>query len=300
MDDPATIDLPALRVFLAVAEARSFTRGAARLRLDRSRVSRVVRGLEGALGAPLFARTTRTVRLTPEGEALFAELAPVVAALERVLGATPARAAVPAGEVAITTTPDLGRDLLAPALVSFRAHYPAVRVTVVLVAAVVDLLGGGIDLALRVGKPGGGDLIARRLGSLEAGFFAAPAYLERRGTPRALPELATHERLWPAPSRDQRAFAPRVAPPPAGVQCADFGLLAELARLGGGIALLPTSHAARDVATGALVRVLPEVALGGAPLYLVARPGRPLPARVAALRDHLTRALRASLPAVAR
>jgi DNA-binding transcriptional LysR family regulator len=292
-DLESTIGLVELRTFLAVAEARSFTRAAVRLRQDKSLVSRRVRTVEASLGVSLFVRTTRSVRLTAEGEQLVCKLAPLLAGLDAALGDSPARAAIPSGTVTITSTPDLGRNLLAPALVSFRVRYPAVRVSVVLLGEFVDLMRADVDLALRVGKPGGRELIARRVGALDAGLFASPAYLERRGTPHTLDELGRHERLWPTPAQGQRTFAPGKPPPPADIECADFGLLAELARLGGGIALLPTFVAARDVATGTLIRVLPTMTLGGAPLYLVSRPLRPMPARVTALRDHLREVLRA-------
>lgn len=288
----STITLIDLRTILAVAEARSFTRAAARLRQDKSLVSRRVRALEAGLRVSLFVRTTRSVRLTPEGEQLVRKLAPAIAALDEAVGETPAHTAVPSGTVTITSTPDVGRNLLAPALLSFRARYPAVRVSVVLVGELVDLMRDDVDLALRVGKPGGRELVARKVGTLDAGFYASPAYLERRGTPHQLADLADHERLWPALPTGQRTFAPGAPPPPADIQCADFGLLAELGRLGGGIVLLPTFVASRDVAAGALVRVLPDRTLGGAPLYLVSRPSRPTPARVAALRDHLRDVLR--------
>jgi DNA-binding transcriptional LysR family regulator len=176
---------------------------------------------------------------------------------------------------------------VAPSLVRFRARYPAVRVRVELASGLVDLTRDGVDLALRVGRPGGASLIARRLGALTSGFFASPAYLKRRGAPTRPEHLADHEGLWPAPARGRRAFTPGSRPPAPAVSCEDFGLLAELARAGGGVALLPTFLAARDVASGSLVRVLPEVALGDAPLYLVSRPQRPLPPRVAALRAFL-------------
>ena len=74
----------------------------------------------------------------------------------------------------ITTTADLGRALLGPALVGFRQRFPAVRLRVRLATELVDLMGEGVDLALRVGKPGQQGLIARKLGELTAGFFAAP------------------------------------------------------------------------------------------------------------------------------
>lgn len=282
-----TQSLDTLIAFQAVAESRSFTRAAERLGSDKSRISRTVRSLEMSLGVALLVRSTRMVALTPEGDTLFQTVSPLLAALQEAISTVPNRQSVPAGEVAITTTPDLGRALLAPALVSFRLRYPAVRVRVVLAAEVVDLMGQGVDLALRIGRPGGDGFIARKLMELEAGFFASPAYLARNTAPTSMEALALQDGLWPEPKKGNRSFAPQVMPPKAAIQCADFSMIAELARMGAGVALLPTFLASADLTTGALVRVLPKVSFSDAPLYLVSRPLRPLPSRVAALRDWL-------------
>ncbi|MDP3503332.1 MAG: LysR family transcriptional regulator [Myxococcales bacterium] len=287
-----TPPLDALAAFQAVAQSRSFTRAAEALGTDKSRVSRVVSSLEATLGTALLVRSTRSVTLTTEGEALFVKVSPLLAGLQEALSAVPDRPSLPSGEVCVTTTPDLGRGLLAPALASFRQRYPTVLVRVVLANEVVDLMDRGIDLALRVGQPGAGSFIARKVGSLEAGFFASPGYLSRRGTPPTVEALSEHEGLWPEPKKGQRSFAPGKAPPRAAVQCADFSLLAELARLGAGVALLPTFLASRDVASGVLTRVLPQVSLANAPLYLVSRPVKPVPPRVKVLREWLLQHLR--------
>lgn len=283
----ATNSFDALAAFQAVAEARSFTRAAERLGTDKSRLSRTVRSLEVSLGVALLVRSTRMVALTPEGEALFQRVSPLLAALGEALSTVPDRQSVPAGEVAITSTPELGRTLLAPALASFRLRYPAVRVKVSLSADVVDLMSQGVDLALRIGRPGGDGFIARRLMELEAGFFAAPAYLARIREPLSVESLALQDGLWPEPKRGSRSFAPRATPPKAAIQCDDFSMIAELAKLGAGVGLLPTFLASKELAVGSLVRVLPKVSFFDAPLYLVSRPVRPLPPRVAVLRDWL-------------
>lgn len=288
------MDLNVLRAFQAVAEAKSFTAAGVRLRRDKAQLSREIRRLETALGASLFVRTTRSVRLTTEGDALFRKVAPLLGELEHAVAAVPDRSVVPRGTVAITTTPDLGRAILAPLLPSFRARYPAIRVDVSLSHELVDLARAGVDLALRVGKPGAGSFVARRVGELEAGFFASVDYLGRRGFPRSTAELADHDGLWAPPARGAKAFSGATAPPPAAIGCTDFGFLAEVARAGGGIAVLPTVVAAIDVARGALVRVLPEITFGGAPLYLVSPPHRPLAPRISALRDHLLASLKKS------
>ena len=287
------MDLNQLTVFQAVAESQSFTKAAGRLGLDKSRVSRALRALEETLGTTLFARTTRSVRLTAEGEALLRQVAPLLSGLRAAVEGAPGRSSLPTGEVTLTAPPDVGRALLAPVLARFRVRHPAVRVRAVLTYEVVDLLEKGVDLALRVGRPGAGSFVARKLMDLEAGFFASPRYLERRGVPSALPDLAHHECLWPTPPRGQGPFGGgRGRPPPAAsVECSDFGFLSEVARAGGGVALLPTFLAAQDEALGSLVRVLPGVSFRDAPLFLVSRPGRPVPTRVQVLKDFLRESL---------
>jgi DNA-binding transcriptional LysR family regulator len=287
------MELNRVLVFLVVAQERSFTKAATRLHQDKAQVSRTIKALEASLGATLLLRTTRATRLTPEGEVLFRRVGPLVAELERALGAVPEEVSVPSGDVRITTTPDLGRGLLAPALLSFRQCFPAIRVKIVLTHDLVDLSTAGVDLALRVGRPGKSKtVIAQKLGEVQAGFFASPGYLERRGVPARLEDLRSHDGLWPIPSAKQRAFAASASRPV--VECADFDLLAELARLGAGVALLPLFLAGREVSAGGLLRVVPEVSYGGAPLYLLSAPSKSLPKRVSALREHLMTFIRSS------
>lgn len=278
----STVDIDALRVFCAVASHRSFSKAAAQLGRDRSQVSRMVRALEAQAGAQLLVRTTRSVRLSPEGAELLARVTPALTALDGAVGALRASREVPAGEVTVTAPPDLGRAWLAPALVGFRAQHPGVRVRVRLTAQMLDLMTDGVDLALRVGRPGGDSLVARRLGAIVAGFYASHAYLDRRGAPRTPADLAAHERLWPTPPR--RANEAPVGASAPTVRCDDFHLLAEMAAAGGGVALLPTFVAARFTA---LVRVLPASTRELGTLFLVSRREGPIPARVTALRNHL-------------
>lgn len=282
-----TVDLDALRVFVAVAQARSFTAAARRLGQDKSRVSRAVRALEASLRSTLLERTTRAVRLTAEGEELLARVAPALGTLEKAVESVPGRGQVAAGEVVVACPPDIARAVLAPSLAAFRSSFPAVTVRMLLSSERVDLVRDGVDLAVQVGPGAGATCVARKVGDLEAGFFASPAYLARRGVPRTSEQLKDHDGLWPMPARGQKVFSPGGTPPRPAVQAGDFSFLLELARVGAGVALLPTFLAEREVRLGALARVLPEVSLRNAPAFLVSRPVRTLAARVAALREHL-------------
>lgn len=276
-----------LAVFLAVAQRRSYTKAAEQLAVDKGHVSRVVQALEASLGVVLVTRTTRTVTLTPAGEALCQQIAAPFASLEASAAGLADRPVTPSGLVTVTTTPDLGRTVLAPLLVRFRARFPAVQVRLRLESDVVALADTRTDLALRVGKVRKGQVKVRRLGTLGAGFFAAPRYLSARGQPRHLGELAGHDGLWPAPQGSRQSFKAGAPPPRPAIECDDFGALLGMALAGGGIAVLPLFLAARDVEAGSLVRVVPEVSLPLAPLSLVTLPERPLAPRVAALRDWL-------------
>ncbi len=273
--------------FCAVAQAGSFTRAAQVLGLDKSKVSRDVRTLEERLGTSLLLRTTRSVRLTPEGQALYERARPAFVTIEEALNTTSEGQTTAVGEVRLTTTPELGRMILAPTLSVFRARYPQISLSVTLDATLLDLTREGTDLALRVGRPGGGQWVARKVGQLSSGFYASPAYLERRGVPTRAEQLEEHFGLWPTPPRGHRTFAfgGKITRP--AVECSDFEMLRELARAATGIALLPEFVAARDEQSGALVRVLPSLSLGTSPLFLVSRAPRQLTQRVALLRQHL-------------
>lgn len=283
--------LDRLLAFQAVAERSSFTAAARALGADKSRLSRLVSGLEDDVGKRLLARTTRAVTLTREGELLLAKIAPHLTGLRTAFVEERSAPAAPSGHVALTTAPDLARSLLAPALAGFRASHPSITVSIDVSADLTDLVRARVDLALRVGRPGASSLVAKRVGELSAAFFASPPYLARRGSLRAPDDLARHERLWPSSLPGRRAFSQTRRPPPPTLACTDFDVLAALAVAGGGVALLPMHVAEPLVTTAQLVRVLPELRLGNAPIYLAWRAERPVAPRIAAVRDHLLRAL---------
>lgn len=289
-----SIDLNSLRVFETVAATMSFTAAAARLGLDKSRVSRVISSLEATLRTPLFTRSTRSMRLTPEGAALLRRVSEPLTALAEAVSAQQT-SDEPSGEVVIATTPEVARALLPSALSAFRLRHPTIRLHLRVSPALEEL--SEIDIAIRVGQSAPSSWLRTRLRELESGFFASPGYLERKGEPRNVEELAQHEGLWPIPPRGTKSFSPAQAraPKPPAISCGDFEVLSSLAQAGAGIALLPTFLTTSAVENGRLMRVLPSVTMGSAPLVMLTRGQRSLPARVKVLRDHLRLALRPSV-----
>jgi DNA-binding transcriptional LysR family regulator len=293
-----TMDLNALRVFVAVAEAASFSAAAKRLGLPKWSVSRRVASLEAAMGVPLLHRTTRHVALSPAGAALCKRIAPLLSSLEQAVSELPERSGDPAGELRVTAPIDLGSTLLADAVTRFTARYPAVRIDIYLTSRVLDLAVEGFDIAIRTGPARMKDssLVVRAASPIAAQLFASPTYLARHGTPRSPSDLAGHEcvvfRGLPPVRLDSPGGSATFEP--HGRICSDdIFFVREALRAGAGIGILPTFLAERDVAGGQLVRVLPRYRTPAGYVYIVRPATREVPRRVTALSDFLLAYLKA-------
>jgi DNA-binding transcriptional LysR family regulator len=280
------MDLNLLPLFLAVAEASSFSVVARQLGLRRSSVSRSIAALERSLGVQLFSRTTRHVALTTAGAALHAKLTPQLAALTESLGALPEQEEQPSGVLRLTAPHDIGVTVLPEIVAGFSARYPSIQLDVRLTNRFVDLVAEGFDAALRIatGKLSGASLVARRLTAMEMQVYASPAYLARAGTPRNARETADHQWVGMRGVRLPSLPAPRV---PLRVVGDDIMFLRGAAKAGLGLAILPTFLLQEDLATGRLQRVLPRLSVGSGSLYLVHPPTQHVPRKVTAFRDHL-------------
>src|SRR5258706_9382955 len=188
----APIDLNRIGLFVRVADGGSFTAAARLSGLPKSSVSRAVAALERELAVRLIQRTTRRLQLTEAGRAYYESVSRALAGIEEAAAAMSELQDTPRGQLRITAPPDLGQWLLAPTIARFAMRYPDVQVDVSLTQRLVDLVHEGLDLALRVGKLRDSRLVARPLGHIRAGIFAAPRYLKRRGRPRSVGELAEH------------------------------------------------------------------------------------------------------------
>ena len=189
------MDLNDLRVFERVAALRSFSAAARALELPKSSVSRSVARFETELRTRLLQRTTREVVLTEAGALLRARCADILANISAAVHLVGDFGSAPHGMLRISAGIGFGVHVLSSVLPQFLERYPGISVSLRLGDRSLDLVGDGIDVAIQMGPLADSQLMARRLGTMERYLCAAPAYLERRGTPSTIEELRAHDRI---------------------------------------------------------------------------------------------------------
>lgn len=293
-------DLEAMAVFAKVAELRSFAGAAEELNLSKATVSKLVGRLEQRLGARLFNRTSRRLALTDLGRSLAGRAGRLLAEAEAVEAEALAQSAVPRGTVRLAAPMSFGLRRIGPILPEFLERYPEVSVDLHLADAVVDLIGEGFDMALRIGLLPDSSLRARRLCPVRRMVVGAPAYFERRGRPTHPAQLAEHACLgyaylstpdvWRFANAAGETFSLRPAGP-LRANNADALTAALLAGLG--VAVQPDFIVEEALKDGSLEAVMPTWTMSDSFLHLITPPGGPRPARIEALSEFLVRRLSA-------
>lgn len=178
--------------FLAVAAAGSFTKGAARINMSPTHVSRAIMALEQRLDTRLFHRTTRTVHLTDTGRALHDRLARIVQDREEAF-ALIASSGEPQGTLRVTCSTAMGERFVAPILRRFAMRHKRLDLNIELSNHLVDLVEENFDLGIRTGTIRDPRLLATRVAARTLYTCAAPEYLARRGHPTSIDDLAGHD-----------------------------------------------------------------------------------------------------------
>jgi DNA-binding transcriptional LysR family regulator len=182
-----------MSIFLAVAEARSFTRAAARLGTSQSNLSHTVRRLEESLGIRLLMRTTRSVAPTEAGERLIETLRPALDEIESRLVALGEMRNKPAGTVRITATQHAAETILWPAMARLLPNHPEVNVELSINTAFTDIVTERFDAGVRLGEQVAKDMIAVRLGpDIRMAVVSAPSYFAGHPKPKTPHDLTSH------------------------------------------------------------------------------------------------------------
>lgn len=277
----------AMQVFTQVVEAGSYTRAAAILDMPRSTVTTAVQQLEARLGVRLLHRTTRKVTPSLDGLAYYrrcVSLLEDLAETEATLGAGHR----PAGRLRVSLPGRPARKVVIPALPTFCERYPDIELELMVNDRWADLVGEGVDCALRSGPLPDSSLVARRIGCMPEISCAAPVYLERRGIPVVPADLTAHTVVGYRSGRtgeplpweycDQGTVQELVLPGAVTVDDADAYVAAALAGLG--MVQLPLYSAHSFLLRGELIEVLADYRPKPTPLSLLYPHRRPLSGRL--------------------
>lgn len=287
-----------LEVFVAVAEAGSFAGGARATGLSPPSVTRGVNELEERLGARLFIRTTRVVRLTDVGRDYLEEVRGILSDLRAADDLASGTAARPTGHLRITAPVEFGHIHVAPILADFLDAYPAVSADLLTVDRIVNLAEEGIDVALRIGDLPPSGLTAVRVGHVRRVICAAPDYLRKQGVPQTPADLAHHRIIaigGVTPTTEWRFGKDKVEivrlKPRLFVS--HVGAALELARRGWGMTSALSYQVDRDLQGGGLLTVLDPFEAERLPVHLVHHEGRRVTAKLRSFLDFARDRLRA-------
>jgi DNA-binding transcriptional LysR family regulator len=289
----SSVDMLDVLAFVRVVETGAFARAGERMGISKSVLSRRVARLEEQLGARLLTRTAQGAQPTDIGQAYFERASNILAELEAAQEIVADAVTQIAGPIRMTAPISFGTRHLAPALVEFARRHPRIELDVSLDDKRVDLVGGGFDLAIRIGKLPDSSLKARRLTTVRASVLASPAYLAERGRPEHPRDLHGHDLLYYANLAMSEQFRFKVGSRLEQVQGnmrmrADSGDMLKAAAIAGlGIVTLPNFIASDAIRAAELEILLRDYPVPEVGLHAVMPPGRATTARVRALVDFL-------------
>lgn len=286
----------AMRIVAKVAETESFAETARQLHLSAPAVTRAVAALEGRIGARLFVRTTRSVKLTEAGTRYVEDCRRILAEIAEAEAAAAGAYATPTGVLALTASVLFGHLYVLPILTEYLDAYPSMRARTLLVDRPVNVVEEGIDVAVRIGHLADSGLTAIKVGSVRRVVCGSPAYFERHGMP-ATPADLRHHRIaastgaWASAewrfARDQRVTVDPV------LQCNTNDAVIAAAKAGWGLTRVLDYQIGPALREGTLQIVLGEYEEPPLPIHVLYPQGRHAPAKVRAFVDLAVERLRA-------
>lgn len=285
-----------ISTFVEVINRGSLTAAARAEGIAPAMISRRLDALEERLGVKLLQRSTRKIALTDEGTAFLEDCQRILAELEDAEAAVSERSAKATGHLTISAPAGFGRWHVAPLVPSFLAEHRELSVTLSLNDRVVDLIGEGIDVAIRIAAMTDSSLVRVKLADNQRVVVASPLYLKRHGTPKTLGDLSKHNCLAISSDGSQRGWTFRqngknvTLKVGGNMECNDGEVLHDWALAGKGLAWRSMWEVGKEIESGKLVSVLNEYAAPGNDIYAVFAQRRHLPLRIRAFVDFLRRA----------
>jgi DNA-binding transcriptional LysR family regulator len=295
--------LDAMRLFVRLVECGSFTALGREEGIGQPAVSKRIAALERQLGAQLVMRTSRQVVVTEAGKALYEPIKRLLDDAEALESDAAVRQLTPRGIVRLNTAPAHGRLCITPLLPEFFRRYPDVTIEMSVSERPVDLIGAGIDLAIRHGKLLDSTLTTRLLASTDFVLAASTDYLARRGEPAALDDLVAHECIVFARGQERRPWAFKRGGeslsyvPRGSLLTGDAEHVRAAVLCGLGIIQAPRWLLEKEIESGQVRVLLPALQPDPVPISLVYQAGRRAPMRVRVCIDYLVEAFGAATPA---
>ena len=290
--------LNAIQTFIRVAEAGSFSAAARQNGMKQSAVSQQIAALEEALGVVLLHRTTRSMALTEQGQRYLQQVRHLLNAMEELEQQLRPDSQPLSGRVHIQLPSGIGQRLM-PSLIAFQQAHPALQLTLALEDRLSDLIAEGVDLAIRLSESPPATLAARVLTTVETVLVASPDWIARHGTLQTPAELAHHPHVRfsgvsPDAPLQLLSATERISVPVKSVfRANNSDALRQALEAGLGIGGLQTLIGAEALASGRLVRLLPDWRLPDRYLYAIFPDARFIPHRVRALVARLSEVLEA-------
>ena len=274
----------AMQAFARVVEAGSFTKAADTLHMSKTTVTQLVQQLEARLRVKLLNRTTRKVNVTADGAVYYERVLQLLADMDDAETSLSGASTLPRGRLRVDVPSPLASMILVPALPAFYARYPDIQIDMGVSDRIVDMIDENVDCVVRGGELTDQSLMARRVGDLPLGVFAAPSYLARVGTPAHPLELEdSHHRivgfLWartgkPLPYAMRRHLESLQIKGRYALAVDDGNAYLAAGLAGLGVLWLPTYMSQAFVDRGELVPLFEDWSLDPMPLYVAFPPNR--------------------------
>jgi DNA-binding transcriptional LysR family regulator len=287
----------AMRIFVKVAETESFAESARQLNLSAPVVTRSVAALEDMIGARLFVRTTRSVKLTEAGARYFDDCRRILGDIVEAEAAAAGSYAAPTGTLAVTSAALFGRMYVLSIVTEFLDAYPAMTAKTLFLDRPVNLIEEGIDVAIRLGHLPDSGLTAIKVGTVRRVICGSPSYFEKHGIPRSPADLKDHRIVastsaWASPewrfARDQRVTIQ------ATLQCNTNEAAIATAIAGWGLTRVLHYQIGPALIDKSLQIVLSDFEEPPIPIHVMHPEGRHAPAKVRAFVDMAVSRLRAN------
>lgn len=253
-----TVDFSRMVLFAKIVECGSLSAAGRLLGVPKATISRQLALMEHRMGAPLLRRSTRALSLTDTGRRYFERIRPIVRDAEMAQAEALAEHAAPSGTLKIAAPVAYGQHVLAAKLFAFQQRYPAVRLNLHLNDELVNVVAGGFDLVIRLGRLDDSDLLSRQLERIDMRLVASPAYLKRAGTPQTVAELANHRGILTRIDLDHWTIDDQSIRVLWHLCTGNMLVTYDAVCAGLGIAMVPGFMADALIAKGRLVRILPK------------------------------------------